>query len=133
MRIEVGGVFAMARLNTADAPEAAASLERLLPMAGRALHAIWSGQAVSIALPGGWSRGSGEELAGPAIEPGTLAIPEGGREILIPYDTCMAYAATGPLGFTPVATLEGPTGPLFARIARLLDEGGAPFSVELVD
>lgn len=87
VRIEVGDLRFLARLETKLAPASCAALLRLLPLSGHLLQARWSGEAAWIPL-GDLDLGLGAENPTGRPEPGQLLLyPKGisETEILFPY------------------------------------------------
>src|SRR2546421_11235537 len=102
------GVFRFAaRLEEEAAPQSVEAFRRLLPLASRAIHARWSGEACWIPF-GDLDVGIGPENATSYPAPGELLLFPGGvseTELLFPYGaTCFASKA-GQLAGNHFATI----------------------------
>jgi hypothetical protein len=96
LRITVGDLSFVARLEAESAPATVAAFRRLLPLEEQVIQARWSGQAAWVPL-GDLEVGIGPESATSYPSPGELLLYPGGvseTEILFPYGrTCFASTA----------------------------------------
>ncbi len=99
VRIEVGDLRFVARLEGALAPASCAAIRRLLPLTGHLLQARWSGEAAWMPL-GDLEVGVGAENPNGRPQPGQLLLyPKGisETEILFPYGQTAFASKFGPL------------------------------------
>ena len=91
VRITIGDLVFMARLETDLAPRTCAAFARLLPLPGKLIQARWSGESAWVPL-GELDAGVGFENATSFPAPGEILLYPGGfseTEILFPYGpTC---------------------------------------------
>ena len=124
-----------ARLRRDLAPRSCESLLGLLPYAGKALHARWSGEALwsplAEVLPPDIGLPSENVTASPA--PGQLLLYAGERsvpELLIPYGTSRFACKAGPLQGNPVLSIEDRLDRLAELGAEILWQGTRELRIE---
>ena len=99
IRISVGDLTFVARLEEERAPRTVAAFLALLPFQNRIIQARWSGRAAWIPL-GDLATGVGPENATGTPAAGELLLYPGGiseTEILVPYGTTRFACVDGPL------------------------------------
>ena len=110
IRIEVGDLTFLARLEREAAPATVSALIRLLPLEGSLLQARWSGESAWMPL-GELDTGLGEENATDQPAPGQLLLYPHGvseTEILFPYGQTLFASKFGRLRGNHVMTvIEG--------------------------
>jgi len=107
IRISVGDLVFVARLERERAPATVAALVRLLPLSGSLLQARWSGEAAWMPL-GSLDVGVGAENDTQRPEPGQILLHPTGiseTEILIPYGATSFASKAGPLRGNHVMTI----------------------------
>lgn len=133
IRIEVGSLTFVARLERERAPRTVAALLRLLPLQGSLLQARWSGESAWMPL-GDLETGVGEENATDQPEPGQLLLyPKGisETEILFPYGTTVFASKFGRLRGNHVLTIVSGAEQLAELGRRVVWEGAQPISFGL--
>ena len=119
IRIGVGDLVFMARLERERAPATVAALLRLLPLSGSLLQARWSGEAAWMPL-GSLDVGVGAENDTQLPKPGQILLYPSGiseTEILVPYGETVFASKAGPLRGNHVMTIvEG--GEQLAELGR---------------
>lgn len=125
VRITVGSLAFVGRLETERAPKTCAAFLARLPFRGTLVQARWSGEAAWMPL-GDFDFGVVEEnqLSEPA--PGQLLLYPAGvseTEILFPYGECRFASKFGPLSGNHFITIAGDAGQLKRLGERVLREG----------
>lgn len=131
IRIEVGSLTFIARLERERAPRTAAALLRLLPLRGSLLQARWSGESAWMPL-GDLETGVGEENATDQPEPGQLLLyPKGisETEILFPYGQTVFASKFGRLRGNHVLTIVSGGDQLAELGRRVVWEGAQPIAI----
>jgi hypothetical protein len=126
LKIRIGSLEFVARLEEEKAPRTCAAFGKLLPFRKQAIHARWSGEAAWVPL-GDLQLGVGYENHTSHPGPGQLLFYPGGlseAEILIPYGSTCFSSRVGQLAgnhfLTMLATAES-----LAEIGRLVLWKGA--------
>jgi Protein of unknown function (DUF3830) len=99
LRITVGPLVFMARMEEADAPQTCTAFRKLLPFRNKLIHARWSGEATWIPL-GDFNLGVGYENHTSHPAPGEILLYPGGfseTEILFPYGGARFASKVGQL------------------------------------
>jgi len=99
LRITVGPLVFMARMEEADAPQTCAAFSKLLPFRNKLIHARWSGEACWIPL-GDFTLEVGYENHTSLPAPGEILFYPGGfseTEILFPYGGARFSSKVGQL------------------------------------
>ena len=99
LRITVGSLQFIARLEQADAPQTCAAFRRLLPFHSKLIQARWSGESAWIPL-GDLDLGVGYEHHTSHPAPGDILLYPGGiseTEILFPYGATLFASKMGQL------------------------------------
>lgn len=131
IRIEVGDLVFVARLEVSRAPQTAAALLARLPLAGSLLQARWSGESAWMPL-GDFDFGVGEENATRQPAPGQLLVyPKGisEAEILFPYGKAAFASKHGPLAGNHVLTVTEGREQLEEMGRRVLWNGAQPIRI----
>ena len=131
IRIDVGDLVFVARLELARAPQTAAALLARLPLTGSLLQARWSGESAWMPL-GDFDFGVGEENATQQPTPGQLLVyPKGvsEAEILFPYGTTGFASKYGPLAGNHVLTVTEGREQLEEMGRRVLWKGAQPIRI----
>ena len=128
IRISVGDLVFLARLERERAPATVVALLRVLPLSGSLLQARWSGEAAWMPL-GSLDVGVGAENVSQRPAPGQILLHPLGiseTEILIPYGETVFASKAGPLRGNHVMTIvEGEE--LLAELGRrVLWQGAQP-------
>ena len=134
IRIIVGDLTFMARLEQERAPRTVAALLRLLPLSGSLLQARWSGEAAWMPL-GSLDTGVGAENDTQRPAPGQVLLHPLGiseTEILIPYGETVFASKAGPLRGNHVMTIVEGAEQLAELGRRALWEGAQPIRIEAV-
>jgi hypothetical protein len=124
VRMIVGALSFIGRLEAQAAPKSVAWLAERLPFDGILLHARWSGEAAWMPLGLELKLEPENALAYP--HPGQLLLYAGGEsepELLVPYGACAFASRAGALAGNHVITLEGDTTHLRAVGEMLLHHG----------
>lgn len=132
LRITVGDLEFVARLETARAPRTVAALLDLLPLTGSLLQARWSGESAWMPL-GDLETGVGEENATDQPAPGQILLyPKGisETEILFPYGKTIFASKFGTLRGNHVLTLETGVEQLGEVGRRVVWEGAQPITFQ---
>jgi len=132
IRLTVGDLVFMARLERERAPATVAALLRLLPLSAALLQARWSGEAAWIPL-GDLDVGVGAENAIRDPVPGQILLHPLGiseTEILIPYGQSSFASKAGPLHGNHVMTIVEGAEQLGELGRRVLWEGAQPTTIE---
>ena len=133
IRISVGDLEFVAKLERERAPATVAALLRLLPLSGSLLQARWSGEAAWMPL-GSLEVGVGAENDTQLPKPGQILLYPSGiseTEILIPYGETAFASKAGPLRGNHVMTIvEG--GEQLAELGRrVVWHGAQPIRFEV--
>ena len=132
IRIIVGDLTFMARLEQERAPKPVAALLRLLPLSGSLLQARWSGEAAWMPL-GSLETGVGAENDTQRPAPGQILLHPIGiseTEILVPYGETVFASKAGPLRGNHVMTIVEGVEQLAELGRRVLWEGAQPIHLE---
>ena len=132
IRISVGDLVFVARLERARAPATVAALLRLLPLSGSLLQARWSGEAAWMPL-GSLDVGVGAENDTQRPGPGQILLHPAGiseTEILIPYGEAAFASKAGPLRGNHVMTIVEGGEQLSELGRRVLWLGAQPIVLE---
>jgi hypothetical protein len=132
IRISVGDLVFMAKLERERAPATVAALLRLLPLSGSLLQARWSGEAAWMPL-GSLDVGVGAENDTQHPAPGQILLHPMGiseTEILIPYGETVFASKVGPLRGNHVMTIVEGDGQLAELGRRVVWEGAQPIHFE---
>ena len=135
IRINVGDLVFMARLERERAPATVTALLRLLPLSGSLLQARWSGEAAWMPL-GSLDVGVGAEndTQRPAV--GEILLHPVGiseTEILIPYGATVFASKAGPLRGNHVMTIIDGEGQLTELGRRVVWDGAQPIRIEAMN
>lgn len=133
IRISVGDLRFVARLERERAPASVAALLRLLPLSGSLLQARWSGEAAWMPL-GDLDVGVGDENDTNRPAPGQILLHPAGiseTEILIPYGETVFASKAGPLRGNHVMTIVEGADQLPELGRRVLWEGAQPIHFQL--
>ena len=128
IRIAVGDLMFVARLETERAPATVAAFLRLLPLSGSLLQARWSGEAAWMPL-GSLEVGVGAENDTQRPLPGQILLHPNGiseTEILIPYGETVFASKAGPLRGNHVMTIVEGKQQLTELGRRVVWEGAQP-------
>src|SRR6266566_3417502 len=109
LRITVGPLVFMARMEEADAPQTCTAFRKLLPFRNKLIHARWSGEATWIPL-GDFNLGVGYENHTSHPAPGEILLYPGGfseTEILFPYGGARFASKVGQRAGTPARNGAG--------------------------
>jgi hypothetical protein len=133
VRIEVGDLVFLARLERERAPRSCEALLRLLPLAGSLLQARWSGESAWMPL-GDLETGVGPENTTSEPAPGQLllypkAVSE--TEILFPYGQTVFASKFGRLAGNHVLTIVSGAEQLGELGRRVVWEGAQPIRIAL--
>jgi len=132
IRISVGDLVFVARLERERAPATVAALLRLLPLSGSLLQARWSGEAAWMPL-GSLEVGVGAENDTQIPKPGQILLYPSGiseTEILIPYGETVFASKAGPLRGNHVLTIVEGGEQLSELGRRVLWLGAQPIVLE---
>jgi len=132
IRISVGDLVFMARLEQEHAPATVAALLRVLPLSGWLLQARWSGEAAWMPL-GSLDVGVGAENDTQRPMPGQILLHPNGiseTEILIPYGTTVFGSKAGPLRGNHVLTIVEGGEQLSELGRRVMWHGAQPIRIE---
>lgn len=132
VRISIGDMVFMARLERDRAPETVAALLRLLPLSGSLLQARWSGEAAWMPL-GTLDVGVGAENDTQRPAPGQILLHPSGiseTEILIPYGETVFASKAGPLRGNHVMTIVEGEDQLVELGRRVVWDGAQPIRLE---
>lgn len=132
LRITVGDLVFIARMEVELAPQTCAAFQKLLPYHQKIIHARWSGEAAWIPL-GDFDLGVGYENHTSFPSRGDILFYPGGlseTEILFPYGSCRFAAKVGQLaGNHFLSVVEGQALlPVLGR--RVLWEGAQEITFE---
>jgi len=133
IRIHVGDLVFMARLERERAPATVAALIRLLPLSGSLLQARWSGESAWMPL-GTLDTGIDAENDTQHPEPGQILLyPKGvsETEILFPYGQTAFASKYGPLRGNHVMTIVDGAGQLAELGRRVVWDGAQAIRLEL--
>ena len=135
VRITVGPLVFVARLEESGAPQTCAAFRRLLPFRNQLVQARWSGESAWIPL-GDMDIGVGVENATSYPAPGEILLYPGGyseTEILVPYGaTCFASKLGQLAGNHFLTVIEGKE--QLGEMGRLvLWEGAQDIAFELLE
>jgi hypothetical protein len=133
IRIAVGDLVFVTRLETERAPRTAAALLRLLPLTGSLLQARWSGEAAWMPL-GELDTGVGEEQATDRPAPGQLLLYPRGvseTEILFPYGQTVFASKFGRLRGNHVMTVVEGRDQFGELGRRVVWEGAQPIRLSV--
>ncbi|MFN8525885.1 MAG: DUF3830 family protein [Chloroflexota bacterium] len=128
IEIELGGSVFVARLLEERAPKTCAALWEALPVSGRAVHAMLSGdmfrllESVPLDSPD-------EECESGFQYPGEVVYYPPLGEIAICYGTARFRGVAHAEYVTPIAEIEGEIGPLATRAKKLQWDGATPLSI----
>jgi hypothetical protein len=125
LRITVGDLIFMARLEQEAAPKTCAAFVRLLPFRNKIIQARWSGEAAWIPL-GDFAVGVGFENHTSHPAPGEVLLYPGGyseTEILFPYGNTMFASKMGQLAGNHFLTITEGREQLRELGRRVLWEG----------
>lgn len=133
IRITVGDLVFIARLEETRAPASVAALRKLLPLSGHLMQARWSGESAWMPL-GDLEAGVGVENATETPEPGQLllypkAVSE--TEILFPYGITRFASKFGPLAGNHVMTIVEGAEQLGELGRRVVWQGAQPIRFEV--
>ena len=131
IRISVGDLLFMARLERERAPASVAALLRLLPLSGSLLQARWSGEAAWMPL-GSLDVGVGAENDTQRPARGQILLHPLGiseTEILIPYGETVFASKAGALRGNHVMTIVKGADLLPELGRRVLWEGAQPIQI----
>jgi hypothetical protein len=134
IRLSVGDLLFLARLERERAPATVAALLRILPLSGSLLQARWSGEAAWMPL-GSLDLGVGAENDSQRPAPGHILLYPRGiseTEILIPYGETVFASKAGPLRGNHVMTIVGGDGLLAELGRRVVWSGAQPIRLEEV-
>jgi len=134
IRISVGDLVFIARLERERAPATVAALLRLLPLSGSLLQARWSGEAAWMPL-GSLDVGVGAENDTQRPAPGQILLHPNGiseTEILIPYGETVFASKAGALRGNHVMTIVQGVDQLPELGRRVLWEGAQPIHMVAV-
>ena len=134
IRIIVGDLTFMARLEQERAPASVTALLRMLPLSGSLLQARWSGEAAWMPL-GSLETGVGAENDTQRPAPGQILLHPMGiseTEILIPYGETVFASKAGSLRGNHVMTITEGAEQLAELGRRVLWEGAQPIRLEAV-
>jgi hypothetical protein len=132
IRISVGDLAFMARLEQERAPATVAALLRLLPLSGSLLQARWSGESAWMPL-GTLDAGVGAENDTQHPAPGEILLYPNGiseTEILFPYGQTAFASKHGPLRGNHVMTIVEGHGQLAELGRRVVWDGAQPIRFE---
>ena len=132
IRITVGDLEFVARIETERAPKTAAALLALLPLSGSLLQARWSGESAWMPL-GDLDTGIGEENATEEPTPGQILLyPKGisETEILFPYGKTIFASKFGRLRGNHVLTLATGLEQLPELGRRVVWQGAQPITFQ---
>jgi Protein of unknown function (DUF3830) len=132
IRISVGDLGFMARLEREHAPATVAALLRVLPLSGWLLQARWSGEAAWMPL-GSLDVGVGAENDTQRPTPGQVLLHPNGiseTEILIPYGSTVFGSKAGPLRGNHVMTIVEGGEQLSELGRRVVWHGAQPIRLE---
>ena len=132
IRINVGDLVLIAKLEQERAPETVAALLRLLPLSGSLLQARWSGEAAWMPL-GSLDVGVGAENDTQRPSPGQILLHPNGiseTEILIPYGETVFASKAGPLRGNHVMTIVEGKAQLAELGRRVMWEGAQQIRLE---
>ena len=132
IRISVGDLVFMARLEREHAPATVAALLRVLPLSGWLLQARWSGEAAWMPL-GSLDVGVGAENDTQRPTPGQILLHPNGiseTEILIPYGATVFGSKAGPLRGNHVMTIVEGGDQLSELGRRVMWHGAQPIRLE---
>ena len=132
VRISVGDLVFMAKLEVDRAPATVAALLRLLPLSGSLLQARWSGEAAWLPL-GSLDVGVGAENDTQRPTPGQILLHPKGiseTEILFPYGETVFASKAGPLRGNHVMTIVEGAEQLAELGRRVVWEGAQPIRLE---
>ena len=132
IRISVGDLVFVARLERERAPATVAALLRLLPLSGSLLQARWSGEAAWMPL-GSLDVGVGAENDSQHPAPGEILLHPMGiseTEILIPYGATIFASKAGALRGNHVMTIVEGGEQLSELGRRVLWLGAQPIVLE---
>jgi len=134
IRIDIGDLRFMARLEQERAPASVAAFLRLLPLSGSLLQARWSGEAAWMPL-GSLDVGVGAENDTQRPAPGQILLHPNGiseTEILIPYGETVFASKAGALRGNHVMTIVQGVDQLPELGRRVLWEGAQPIHMVAV-
>jgi hypothetical protein len=132
IRITIGDLVFMAKLERERAPATVAALLRLLPLSGSLLQARWSGEAAWMPL-GSLAVGVGGENTTQRPVPGQILLHPNGiseTEILIPYGQTVFASKAGPLSGNHVMTIVKGQTQLTELGRRVIWDGAQPIRLE---
>ena len=132
IRISVGDLVFMAKLEWERAPATVAALLRLLPLSGSLLQARWSGEAAWMPL-GSLDIGVVAENDTQRPKPGQILLYPSGiseTEILVPYGQTVFASKAGPLRGNHVMTIVEGSEQLSELGRRVLWDGAQPIHLE---
>lgn len=135
LRVTVGDLVFMARLEDAAAPQTCAAFSRLLPLRDRLIQARWSGEAAWIPL-GERALGVGFENHTSHPAPGEILLYPGGyseTEILFPYGNTLFASKLGQLAGNHFLTITEGREHLRELGRRVLWEGAQAIAFEAAE
>jgi hypothetical protein len=131
LRVEVGDLVFLGRLEVERAPRTVAAVLARLPLSGHLLQARWSGESAWMPL-GDFDFGVGEENATQSPAPGQLLVyPKGisETEILFPYGQTAFASKFGPLAGNHFLTIVDGRDQLVEMGRRVVWQGAQPIRI----